>query len=102
MNPIDRGAFFVTGYQVSQPKVESVISQKPLNKSAIVMLSYFHQEGDEIVANVPLTAKVVDVHQLKNKMYRINCDARGVIHEPHGIERILLTYAKKLIEEKEK
>jgi hypothetical protein len=79
-----------------------IISQKPLNKSAIVMLSFYHQEGDEIIANVPLTAKVVDVHQLKNKMFRINADARGVIHEPHGIERILLGYAKKLLEEKEK
>ena len=78
-----------------------IISQKPLNKSGIVMLSYYHQEGDEIVANVPITAKVVDVHQLKNKMFRINCDARGVIHAQHGIERILLTYAKKLLEQKE-
>lgn len=79
-----------------------IISQKPLNKSAIVMLSYYHQENDEIIANVPLTAKVVAVHQLKNKMFRINCDARGVLHAQHGIERILLSYAKKLIEEKEK
>ena len=79
-----------------------IISQKPLNKSAMVMLSFYHQEGDEIIANVPLTAKVVDVHQLKNKMFRINADARGVIHEPHGIERILLEYAKKLLEKKEK
>ena len=79
-----------------------IISQKALNKSGIVMLSFFHQEGEEIIANVPVTAKVVDVHQLKNKMYRINIDTRGVTFVEHGIERILLTYAKKLIEQKEK
>ena len=78
-----------------------IVSQTPLNKSAIVMLSFYHHEGEEIIANVPVTAKVVDVHQLKNKMYRINCDTRGVTFVEHGIERILLTYAKKLLEQKE-
>ena len=79
-----------------------IISQNPLNKSSIVMISFYHHEGEEIIANVPITAKVVDVHQLKNKMYRINLDTRGSVFQEHGVERILLGYAKKLLEEKEK
>ena len=67
------------------------------------MISFYHQEeSGEIVANVPITAKVADVHQLKNKMYRINLDMRGSVFADHGVEKILLKYAKKLLEEKEK
>jgi len=79
-----------------------IISQSPLNKSAIIMINFYHHENEEIIANTPMTAKVADVHQLKNKMYRINLDMRGSVFADHGVERILLGYAKKLIEEKEK
>ena len=79
-----------------------VITQKPLNKSSIVMLSFYHRENDQIIENVPITAKVVDIHLMKNKMYRVNFDHRGSVFQEHGTERIMLEYATKLLEEKEK
>lgn len=78
-----------------------IILHEVLNKSSIVMINFYITQGEEMLAGVPMTAKVANVHHRKDGWYVASLDFRGPVFESHFVERIMLDNFNKIKAHKE-
>ena len=98
-NP-ETGAFIGKCTQIG-PGGCRVILHEVLNKSSIIMINFYATEGEEMIAGIPMTAKVASVHHRKDGCYVFSLDFRGPTFEVHLIERLMIENINKLKAHKE-
>ena len=82
------------------PGGAKILLHEVLNKSSIVMVTFYKHVGEDFEPCVPLTGKVAHVHARRDGWFVANIDFRGAVYHEHGVETIMNQNILRLQEQK--